>query len=53
MVKLTANEKENYLNELLELLRIPSISADSAFANDVEKAAAWVAKSLEKRELIM
>ena len=48
MVKLTANEKENYLNELLELLRIPSISADSAFANDVEKAAAWVAKSLEK-----
>ena len=48
MVELTANEKENYLNELIELLKIPSISADSAFAKDVEAAAAWVASSLEK-----
>jgi len=48
MVELTANEKENYLNELIELLKIPSISADSAFAKDVEAAAAWVASALEK-----
>ena len=48
MVELTANEKKNYLNELIELLKIPSISADSAFAKDVEAAAAWVASALEK-----
>ena len=48
MVELTANEKENYLNELIELLKIPSISADSAFSKDVEAAAAWVASALEK-----
>ena len=48
MVELTANEKENYLNELIELLKIPSISADSAYAKDVEAAAHWVGKSLEK-----
>ena len=48
MVELTANEKENYLNELIELLKIPSISADSAFAKYVEAAAAWVASALEK-----
>ena len=48
MVELTAKEKENYLNELIELLKIPSISADSAFAKDVEAAAAWVASALEK-----
>ena len=48
MVELTAKEKENYLNELIELLKIPSISADSTFAKDVEAAAAWVASALEK-----
>ena len=48
MVDLSAKEKENYLNELIELLKIPSISADSAFAKDVEAAAAWVASALEK-----
>jgi len=32
-----------FLNELLDLLRIPSISADSAHAGDVQRAAEWVA----------
>lgn len=46
MVKLSTSEKENYLNELIELLKIPSISADSAYAKDVKKAAQWVADAL-------
>lgn len=34
--------KERYLNELLELLRIPSVSADSKFKGDVRKAAEFI-----------
>ncbi len=34
--------QERFLNELFELLRIPSISADPAFSGDVHKAAAFV-----------
>ncbi len=40
--------KERYLNELLELLRIPSVSADPAFKEDVKKTGEWVAASLKK-----
>ena len=39
--------KENYLNELLDLLRIPSVSADSKFKEDVRKAAEFVKAKLE------
>lgn len=39
--------KENYLNELLDLLRIPSVSADSKFKGDVRKAAEFVKVKLE------
>jgi len=38
--------QERFLNELLDWLRIPSISADPAFADDVHKAAAFVADKL-------
>ena len=31
--------KQRFLNELIELLKIPSISADSAYKNDVLKTA--------------
>ena len=48
MVKLTPSEKEQYLNELIEFLKIPSISADSAYAEQVNQAAQWVADALEK-----
>ncbi len=48
MVKLTASEKEQYLNELIEFLKIPSISADSAYADQVNQAAQWVADALTK-----
>jgi acetylornithine deacetylase/succinyl-diaminopimelate desuccinylase-like protein len=37
-----AEHKESFLNELLEFLRIPSISALPAHAADVERAAQWV-----------
>ena len=40
--------KERFLEELFELLRIPSVSADPAYKNDVVKTAEAVAKSLEK-----
>ena len=40
--------KERFLNELVELLKIPSISADSAYRNDVLKAAEVVKISLER-----
>jgi len=35
------------LEELCEFLRIPSVSADSAFAPQMQKCAAWVRQSLE------
>jgi len=38
--------KERFLNELLDLLRIPSVSADSKFKKDVAKAAEVVKERL-------
>ncbi len=40
--------KERFLQELFELLRLPSISADPDFKNDVEKTSKAVAESLIK-----
>ena len=40
--------KERFLNELIDLLKIPSVSADPAFASDVNKTAAEVAKRLKE-----
>jgi len=40
--------KERFLNELIELLKIPSVSADSAYTQDVIDTAAAVKASLEK-----
>ncbi len=45
---LSNSNKERYLNELLELLRIPSISADPSFKNDVLKCAETIAEGLRK-----
>jgi acetylornithine deacetylase/succinyl-diaminopimelate desuccinylase-like protein len=42
------SHKDKFLDELFELLRMPSISADSAFAGDVQKAAEYVAKRLQE-----
>ncbi|CAG5010054.1 Succinyl-diaminopimelate desuccinylase [Dyadobacter sp. CECT 9275] len=38
--------KDRFLNELLELLRIPSVSADSKFKGDMIAAAEYVKKSI-------
>ncbi|MDI9310795.1 MAG: dipeptidase [Limnohabitans sp.] len=40
--------KERFLNELIDLLKIPSVSADSAYAQDVIDTANAVKESLEK-----
>jgi acetylornithine deacetylase/succinyl-diaminopimelate desuccinylase-like protein len=42
------NHKDRFLNELIELLKIPSISADSAYKADVLKTAEVVAEELKK-----
>ena len=42
------SNKERFLEELFELLRIPSVSADPAYKNDVIKTADAVASSLKK-----
>ena len=39
--------KDRFLNELMELLRIPSVSADSSFNNDVQKCAEALSTNLE------
>ena len=41
------NHRERILEELFELLRIPSVSADPAYKNDVAKAAEVVAEHLK------
>tara|TARA_R110002012_G_scaffold312248_1_gene522702 strand:- start:271767 stop:273155 length:1389 start_codon:yes stop_codon:yes gene_type:complete len=40
--------KQRFLNELIELLKMPSVSADSAFKNDVLRTADAIKLSLEK-----
>ncbi len=39
--------KERFLNELIELLKVPSISADSRHKEDVAKAADYIRQKLE------
>jgi len=39
--------QQRFLDELFELLRIPSVSADSKHKNDVRKAAEYVVKKLQ------
>lgn len=42
------NHKNRFIDELIELLKIPSVSADSAYNQDVLNTADFVKKSLEK-----
>ncbi|MBO3115639.1 dipeptidase [Winogradskyella sp. DF17] len=42
------NNKDRFVNELIELLKIPSISADTAYKQDVLKTADAVKASLER-----
>ena len=47
MYKLTQNKKDQYLSELTDFLKIPSVSADPKYKKDVEKAAVWLANSIK------
>lgn len=38
---------QRFLDELMELLRIPSISADSRYKDDVKRTAEWIAEKLK------
>ena len=40
--------KDRFIAELIELLKIPSVSADSAFSKDILKTADAVKNALEK-----
>ena len=42
------NNKDRFINELIDLLKMPSVSADSAFSQDVLNTAEAVKISLEK-----
>lgn len=43
--------KQRYLDETIELLRIPSVSADDASVGEVTRAADWVANRLRQAKL--
>ncbi len=47
MNKYIQDNKDRFLNELLDLLRIPSVSADSKFNDDTRRAAEFVRQSIE------
>jgi acetylornithine deacetylase/succinyl-diaminopimelate desuccinylase-like protein len=40
------SQKKEYLNQLIELLKIPSISADPKYDQEIKKTAHWVEKAL-------
>ena len=49
-IKSYINQHEDrFLNELIELLKIPSISADSAYKNDILKTAEVIATSVPRK----
>ena len=48
MNKISEEQKKEFLEELLEFLKFPSISADSNYKDDLNKTADWVSKSLLK-----
>ena len=48
MSTLSENEKEKYLNELFEFLKLPSISADSRYKDTMTETAEWLSKELLK-----
>ena len=45
------NNKERFLDELFELLKIESVSADSKFKEEVDKAANWLVQEFKKLKL--
>lgn len=43
--------KDRFIEELIEFLRIPSISADSQYSKEVDRAADWLMKALETLQM--
>ena len=48
MNNISEEQKKEFLEEILEFLKFPSISADSNYKDDLNKTANWVSKSLIK-----
>ncbi len=48
VTKFQKDNQSRFLDQLFELLKIPSVSADPNYKNDVIKAAKWLAEDLEK-----
>ncbi|MEO1451646.1 MAG: M20/M25/M40 family metallo-hydrolase, partial [Bacteroidota bacterium] len=46
-----ATHEQRFLDELIDFLKIPSISADSAYKKDVDRAADWLVSQLGKLDL--
>jgi len=46
-------KQEQHLDELLEFLRIPSVSTDSAHAQDILKAAEWLEVELKRLKFLV
>ena len=49
--KYVEDNKQRFLDELFELLRFPSVSADPKYKDDVLKTASFVAQKLKMQEL--
>ena len=45
--KIIQEGKQQFLNELIELLKIPSVSADSNYDNDTKRCAEWVKSAMD------
>ena len=47
MLEYVEQNKDRFLEELMELLRIPSVSADPKYKNDVNRAAEYISEKLQ------
>lgn len=41
-------QQQNYQNQLIDLLKIPSVSTDSAYAKEVKRAGEWVVADMQR-----
>ncbi len=47
MIKDIQNQKESFIEQLMELLKIPSISADPNYKDEIKKTAHWIKNALK------